>query len=251
MRSFAVLTVAVLTVLITSAAAMDPEQYFEQGNTYFEAKQYDSAIIAYQQITDLGLASAPVYFNLGNAYFRNGDLGHAILNYLRAQRLAPADEDIAANLDFAQRFTSVQMEGVELNPVSSLFESIVAPYRLDTLAWVSSFFFILTVLFLIMRYGFVVHGSIFRVGITVSIVLLVSASILTTVKYRHDYLTQWAVIVAEECVVRTGPSDLSDKELDAAPGLQIQILAESGDYYNVLFENKRRGWIKKSLVAVV
>ncbi len=251
MRCPTILVALFACVLLASAALADPVQDFEQGNRYFEAKQHDSAIASYLLITDRGIESAPVYFNLGNAYFRTGDLGHAVLNYMRAQRLDPADADIAANLDFAQRFTSIQMEGVALNPVSSLFESIVAPYRLETLAWVSSAFFVLLLLFLIARYGFVFRGSIVRIGITVSVILLLSASVLTTVKYRHDYLTEWAVIVAEECAVRTGPSDLSDKELDAAPGLVVEILSESGDYYNVLFENKRRGWLKKSLVAVV
>jgi hypothetical protein len=246
-----VLLATILLVVFSSTVWAEPEQYFQQGNEYFEAKHYDSAIASYLLVTDLGIESAPVYFNLGNAYFRTGDLGHAVLNYLRAQRLAPADADIAANLDFARRFTSIQMEGVALNPVSSLFESIVAPYRLDALAWTSSAFFVLLLLFLIARYGFAFRGSVIRIGITLSVILLLAGSLLTTVKYRHDYLTEWAVIVAEECTVRTGPSDLSDKELDGAPGLVVEIVSESGDYYNVLFENKRRGWLKKSLVAVV
>lgn len=227
------------------------EEFFQQGNELYEAKEYDRAITAYQQVLAQGVESAPLYFNLGNAYFRDGDLGHSILYYHRAKRLDPDDPDIQANLEFARRFTSVQMEGVKLNPISSLFASIVEPYQLNTLAWSTSIFFILLFILLTVRYGFHFRGALVRIGLTVTLVLVVALGLLTTVKYDNDYRTEMAVVIADEAVVRTGPSLLSDKELDAAPGLVVEVLDETGDFYNVLFENKRRGWIEKDLVAVI
>ena len=247
----AVLLMVSCLVLVSSAAAISPETRFDQGNKYYEAKSYDSAIAVYESVLNDGYQSAELFFNLGNAHFRNGDLGLAVLNYLRAQRLSPDDPDIAANLDFARRFTSVQMEGVKLNPVSALLESIVAPYRLNTLAWVSSALFILTFVVLILRHGLGFRIGLTKAGLIVALTLLVAASLLTTVKYENDYQTKRGVVVADDCIVRTGPTERSDKELDAAPGLVVEILSESGDYYNVLFENKRRGWVRKDLIAVV
>ena len=119
------------------------------------------------------------------------------------------------------------------------------------MAWVSSLFFMLLMGVLIVRFGVGLTGSLIRAATIVTLVLLVVCAGLTTFKYRHDYLTRWAVIVAEDSPVYTGPSDQAELELDGAPGLTVQILAESGDYYNVLFENKRRGWIKKSLIEAV
>jgi len=170
---------------------------------------------------------------------------------MRARRLDPGDPDITENLDFARRFTSIQMEGVKLNPISSLFESIVGPFHLDTLAWAASLCFILFFVMLTLRYGLAFRGAAVRAGVIVAFVLLVVTAGLTTVKYDMDFLTTRAVITADECAVYTGPSDLSPKELDAAPGLVVEVLSESGDYYNVLFENKRRGWIRKDLVTVI
>ena len=88
-------------------------------------------------------------------------------------------------------------------------------------------------------------------GIVISLILLVTASFVTTFKYRHDYLTRRAVLLSDESPVRSGPSDEMDVEIEGAPGLVVEILSQSGDYYNVLFENKRRGWIKKDLVAEI
>jgi tetratricopeptide (TPR) repeat protein len=219
----------------TAMAELSPVEQFQQGNRYFEERQFDSALTTYLNLADQGMASAPLYFNTGNAYFRSGDLGRSVLYYLKAQRLDPSDPDIAGNLEFARRYTFVQMEGVELNPISALFASIVGPYKLNTLAWASSGCMFLLFAFLIARFGLGYSGSLTKSGAWLSLVLLVSASLLTTIKYDNDYLTRRAVVIAEESIVRTGPSELSDKELDGAPGLVVEILSESGDFYNVLF----------------
>lgn len=250
-RLFLSMMFVVLLAGFAPAGAQTAEELFKQGNDLFEAKQYDSAVTIYSQVVSMGLESAPLYFNLGNAYFKAGDLGRAILYYEKARKLNPDDPDIQGNLDFAKRFTSIQMEGVQLNPISSLFESIVRPYRLNTLAWVTAVFFILLFILLTARFGFNNRGALVRVGLTVGLILLFVTALLTTVKYEKDYRTEMAVVVGDEAVVRTGPSLLSDKELDAAPGLVVEILDESGDFYNVLFKNKRRGWIEKDLVAVI
>ena len=243
----------VLLVLpaLASGSTGSFEDGFQEANQLYEAREYDRAIDLYLAILSEGVESPGVYFNLGNAYFKNGDLGHAILYYLKARRLDPGDADIASNLEFARSFTRIQMEGVQLNPIERLLESVVEPYRLHTLAWVSSAAFVSLFCMLIIRYGMGVRNGALRAGTVGMLVLLVTFSFVTSFKYRHDYLTRRAVLIAEDCPVRTGPSQQSDIELEAAPGLVVEILSESGDYYNVLFENKRRGWIEKGLLAVV
>ena len=236
---------------IDLTANMTAEQLFEKAGDLYESRQYDQAGELYTTILVRGVESAPVYFNLGNAKFKAGDIGFAVLYYHRALRLEPGDEDIANNLEFASLFTSIQMEGVQLNPVTTFFESLVWQYKLSQLAWVSSAFFILLMILMIIRFGIGFSGPIIRVGITVSITLLILVGSLTSFKYRHNYLIDRGVIVASECQVMTGPSETLDVEFEAAPGLVVEILSESGSYYNVLFENKRRGWIKKHLVAVI
>jgi len=248
--AYLITTLALVLGQVASTAA-SPDEDFREANQLFETREYERAITLYTSIVQQGLESPALYFNLGNAYFRNGDLGHAVLYYLRAKRLSPGDDDIAANLQFARSFTRVQMEGVRLNPVQSLLESILEPYRLNSLAWASSLVFILVLSLLTVRYGLGVYSRALRSAVIALFCLLVVFSSLTTFKYRNDYLTHRAVVIAEDCSVRTGPSDQSDIELEAAPGLVVEILSESSDYFNVLFENKRRGWIQKELLAVL
>ncbi len=240
-----------LVYLLATAVSAAPSDDFARANGQYQEKQYDAAIAGYQSILTQGYESAPVYFNLGNAYFKKGNLGNAILNYMRARRLDPTDDDIRGNLEFAKRLTSVQLEGVALNPVSNLFDSMTSSYRLSTLAWLSSLLFIIVVVLLAVRFGMAIYHPLIKPGLVVALVLLAASSYLTTFKYRHDFLTRRAVIIAAQSQVRTGPSEQSDFELQGEPGLVVEVLAETGGYYNVLFENQRRGWIKKESIAVI
>jgi hypothetical protein len=85
-------------------------------------------------------------------------------------------------------------------------------------------------------------------------ILIVSAVLLaglTTWKYRSEYVDLHGVVVAESATVYTGPSTNSDVELQAAPGLVVDILGQSGDFYSVLFANKRRGWMLAKQVETI
>lgn len=234
-----------------SAQAADIDEEFEAANEFYEDKEYANAIRLYQSILDSGVESAPLYFNLANAYFKEGDLGHAVLYYLKAERLDPSDQDIRHNLEFARQFSQVQMAGVPLNPITGLLNQMVGGYKLSTLGWISSLFFILLIGSLIWRFGLGNRTVLVKTLTIVSLVLVVAAGSLTTYKYYSDYFIRRAVIVAEEAPVHTGPSDRSDVELEGAPGLVVEIVGEDDGFYDVIFENNRRGWIKKDLVARV
>ena len=241
----------IILILITVAsvgATPVTDSLFLQGNQAYEDKDFESAIDKYLAALDHGVESASLHYNLGNAYFKAGDLGRAVLSYSRARRLAPDDEDLIHNLNFARQFSSVQMEGVQLNPMNRFMESLVTSYHLDTLAWAASAIFVLFCLLLIVRFGLGYNNSLQRVSTVVVLIVLLGISGLTTFKYRTDYLTRWAVVVADESGVLSGPTDSAELEFRGAPGLIVEIMAETGDYYNVLFENKRRGWMKKSLL---
>lgn len=246
-----ILLVLAAAALFGGSLAAAPADLFARANDAYQSRLYDSALALYGKLEQQGVESASLYFNIGNTYFKNGDLGHAVLYYLRAKRLAPGDDDILSNLEFAHGFTRVQMEGVELNPISSFLESAVGPYRLNTLAWMTSFFFVLLMGLMIGRFGLGYRNSILKAGMVTTLVLATVAAGVTTFKYRNDYLTRRGVILAEDAAVRTGPSRELEIELQGSPGLVVEILDQSGEWYNVLFENKRRGWIRKELVAEV
>lgn len=97
--------------------AIDPatasaETLWQAGNEAYSAGDYTRAAELYTAIADKGLYSAQLYYNLANALFKSGETGGAILYYNRALRLAPGDEDIRHNLEYAERSTKDKIEEI-------------------------------------------------------------------------------------------------------------------------------------------
>ena len=89
----------------SEATAPDATALWERANAAYNSGDYAAALSSYEAIAAEGLCSAPLYYNMANAYFKQGDTAHAILFYHRALRLAPADEDIRHNLEYAEQST--------------------------------------------------------------------------------------------------------------------------------------------------
>jgi len=231
--------------------ATEPDSLFQQANQHFEDKEYDKALEIYTGLTESGYESASLYFNIGNCYFKQGELGYAILYYLRAKRLDPNDDDINANLDFARQFMPTRLEGIEFNPVTQFFGTITGPFTLDLLAWLSSIFFVILVLFLSALVYFQLGGLPSKLLVYLLLALFLVSAGMTTYKYRNEYMTGKGVIVADEARIYSAPAADSDLEFVGAFGLTFEVGREIDNYYLVMFENKRKGWIKKELVEII
>ncbi len=234
----------IFSALSSIALAQDsPEELFAHGNAAYDSTDYIGAIADYNTILTQGYESAELYHNLGNAYFESGDLGHAILNYLRAQRLDPADSDIKDNLEFARSFVTIQLEGVELNPVSEFFASVTENASLGFWGWLTTSALLL---FSLLSIYLIVTGqktTLLKSGIVVLAALFVVLASLTTFKYRQEFGADRAVVTLPESPVTDRPSKDAKVEFKAAAGLEVVIRESSGDFALALFANKRQGWI--------
>ena len=92
--------------------ATDHNTLWDSANVAYNEGDYAKATELYESILADNLHSAKLYFNLGNAYYKQDKLGKAILNYNRALRLAPADEDIRHNLEYATEATKDNIEEI-------------------------------------------------------------------------------------------------------------------------------------------
>jgi TPR repeat len=187
-----------------------------------------------------------LYQNLGNAYFESGDLGHAIVNYLRAQRLDPTDSDIRDNLEFARGFVTIQLEGVEMNPLSEFFAGVTGGASIGFWGWLTTSALLIFCVFIIY---YIVTGQrtgMLRFGIITFAALFVVLASLTTFKYRQEFGADRAVVTLPESPVTDRPSKDAKVEFKAAAGLEVVIRESSGDFALALFANKRQGWISMS-----
>jgi len=242
---------AILLGCFNLGMASEETKQLTNANVLYEGEKYEEALEQYLDLVVNNFESASLYYNIGNCYIKENKFGFAILYYLKAEKLDPSDEEIKTNLAFARQFMPTQLEGVRINPVNTFFDSIVGPYTLESMAWVTSVIFILTMLLIsyviFLRYNNI--GS--RIGIYIFAILLVSTSILTTYKYRTDDLTKTGVIVSDEATVYSSPNENGEVEFVGAYGIMIEIEKSKDDFYLVSFENKRKGWVKKIDVGVI
>jgi tetratricopeptide (TPR) repeat protein len=229
----------------------DADSTFAATNQSYQDMDYESALNGYLSLEKEGYQSASLYYNIGNCYFKMGELGYAILYYLRAKRLDPVDDDINANLAFARQFMPTRLEGVEINPVTEFMGTVTEPLTMNEAAWIWSALFIVFFLFISAAIYFRLSGLAAKVTGYCLFALLIAASGATAYKYRNEYLTKRAVIVSDETNIYSAPSDESDLEFVGAFGLTVEIDKSADKYFLVIFENKRRGWIKKDDVRII
>ncbi len=240
-----------LILIVSSANGYNADSLFNSAGNYYQNQDYDEALKIYLEIEQKNYESAPLYFNIGNCFFKKGKLGYAILYYLRAQKLNPGDPDVETNLEFARMFMPTRMEGIKINPITTFFDLIVDSYTLSLIAWVASVLFILLMLYLSVIMFLQWRGLVIRIFVYFLIFLVFVSSGLATYKYRTDYMTEKGVIVADETRILSGPGEDNDVEFVGVFGLTFTIEKVTDNYYLVLFENKRKGWVQRGDVEKI
>ena len=104
-RSIVMAALIVGAVLIVAPGAFSAdraEALFQDGVRAYEAGNYTGAGELFEEAAASGVVNGKLYYNAGNAWFKAGELGRAVLWYKRAERLMPADPDLAYNLGRAE-----------------------------------------------------------------------------------------------------------------------------------------------------
>lgn len=98
----ACLALCALLLLLAPVARGQSEASFDEAKVLYEQGQYAGAATAFDRLYTNGVSSVALHFNLGNAWLKAGETGRAIAHYRFAQRLAPRDPDVRANLQLAR-----------------------------------------------------------------------------------------------------------------------------------------------------
>ena len=96
------LLLPVIALAAGGAYGVPADYWFEKANDFYEHQNYDSAQAYYEKIASADITNGAVYYNLGNTYFRQKKIGLALLYFEKARKLLPNDQDVMANIRFAQ-----------------------------------------------------------------------------------------------------------------------------------------------------
>ena len=241
---------------VTSDEASAPataELIWEVANAAYNEGRFAAAAENYEAILAQGQHSAKVYFNLGNAYYKQERLGKAILNYHRALRLAPADEDIRHNLEYASSSTK---DNIEQIPVFFLVEWVRAIGNLmGCNAWtILSLILLVASLAAALLYLLAERISLRKAGFYLMGVGALLCIISTSFAYnkRNELVGgKQAVIMSSAAPIKSSPDRAATDLFVLHEGTLLSIEERTNGWVEVRIADGRKGWIESSRIEQI
>jgi tetratricopeptide (TPR) repeat protein len=207
------------------------------------AGDYGRAAEIYEGLLGEGHDGAALRYNLGNCWARQGDYARALAQYLAAQRFAPRDPDIGANLSFVRRKLG--------------FEE-VKPGLTDTVrAWARAFTLREVVLaglgFEFLFFGVAVARLLSRRPPPRSLAAAAGIGLLACAAWiAHDRLVvaerEIAVVLSEEGA-RSEPRADREEIFRVRPGAEVRVLRREGNWARVEARGAGVGWLPSASLA--
>lgn len=214
---------------------------------------YQQAIADYKELLKHG-TSANLFYNLGNAYYRSDSLTQAILCYERAYRLAPADDDICFNLQFARSKTIDK-----ITPASEMFfvtwyHSLVNLYGVDTWATMSVVCLVVALL-LLLAYLFAPRLGVRKFGFFGSIGFLIIFLLFNLFAYQQKQLMEnhcGAIVMAPSVNVKKTPDANGSDVFVIHEGTRVDITdCSMKQWRGVKLADGREGWIPTDVIEQI
>ena len=215
-------------------------------NRAYEAGDFATAAARYENIIAATIEDGRVYYNLGNAYFKQNQLGLAIVNYERAHRLLPRDEDIAANLTFAQEQI---VDRVEIPPPSPLERAVSAGRSLFT---VNEWTWLATALYTLL--SIVALGAMlwprYRAALLYTMALLALLLIMiATALWFQIHTAPAGIVTVESVAVLSGPGENYTTEFTVHEGTKLTIVERRAAWWRVRLVGDLQGWIQATALT--
>jgi tetratricopeptide (TPR) repeat protein len=237
-----ILSLAAILWLNTRAFG-DPAGDFDAANKLYEQSKFPEAAAAYEKMIKAGSTSPAIYFNLGNARFKAGETGRAIVAYRQAERLAPRDPDVRANLQFVRS----QVQGPTLTP--NRWERWLQ--RLTVNEWTvlaSIAVWIWLTLLTVVQFRPAWKPALRSLVWSSAFAALALGTLLWS--SASATLAGTAVVTANEAVVRNGPFDESPSAFTVHDGGELSVSDKKDGWLQVSIGERRIGWVKKEQVMV-
>ena len=233
-----------LLLSINSFADVPYNKWWQKANTFYQQKNYDSAVIYYEKLASLSPENAAIFYNLGNSYYRLNRIGQSVLNYERALKLNPDYKEANDNLELTQSRIINRIQ-----PSGDVFfvlwwNSLTRTSMAEAWAILALAFFLLTLLIIVFR----------RIGrapswlmpqfagftLTFCLVGIVLAYSAANKKESHDR----AVIMEQDTPLKDNMK-ASKTQLLLPEGTVIKIESEEAGWAEVKLPDGRGGWMKK------
>ena len=222
------------------------EQWFERANAAYNAGNYDSAMMLYEQILATDMESAPLYYNMGNTYYKMHEYPMAIYCYEKALKLDPSNDDVRTNLEIANLAIVDKIEPVPQSFIVRGWNGLKHKLSSDQWAYVSlaAFALLLVAVYLFLRArktGWRKFG--FFSGIVVFIVMALSVLFAAQLKQASSKEDQ-AIVMTPTVTVKSSPNTASVDLFVLHEGAKVTILDEADGWDKIKIANGSVGWLQ-------
>lgn len=224
--------------------AADNKVDFEQANRLLDQGNAGEAAATYEKLLRQGTSSA-LENNLGLAYFQSGRTGLALAHFRRAERLAPRDPDILANLQFVRSKigrTAVS-DSAAGGPGSVAFALNEWAVLILGAVWVSG---ALGCLCLILpKKSPVLRGyALGTAGVTV--LLAIGGGVTAVRRFQESDL----VVTRPDAALRQIPFPEAKSIFKLTEGLELKVLDQRQDWFLVRdATGEHRGWLQADQIV--
>jgi tetratricopeptide (TPR) repeat protein len=245
MKRYTLLIILSLAALTMTAQSQN-EQWFEQANAAYNAGNYDSAMMFYEQILATDVESVPLYYNMGNVYYKMREYPMAIYCYEKALKLDPSNDDVRTNLEIANLAIVDKIEPVPQSFIVKGWNGLKHKLSGDGWAYVSIgvFALLLVAVYLFLRgrrTGWRKLG--FFGGIVVFIVLALSVLFAAQLKQAASKQDQ-AIVMSPTVTVKSSPNEASIDLFVLHEGTKVTLLDEADGWNKIKIANGSVGWLQ-------
>ena len=229
-----------------ASVSANAEQLWDMANTAYNEGNFEKAAATYEQILSQNLHSAALYYNLANAYFKQGELGKALLNYNRASRIAPGDEDIRHNQEYAEKMTKDSIEKIPEFFLTTWLRSVRG--AMSCTAWtVLSIVMLAVALVMALLYLLAQRMSLRKVGfytMAVALLLFVATSVFAISERNQLVGHTEAIVMSTAASVKSSPDRSATELFVLHEGTKVSIGATTEGWAEVRIADGRKGWIE-------
>jgi tetratricopeptide (TPR) repeat protein len=227
-----------------AASPASPAAEFDQANQLYGQGKYAEAVGKYEELLRAHTVSPATYFNLGNAFFKSGEIGRALASYRQAERMAPRDPDLRANLQFVRN----QVQAPTLLP--GRWERWLRTLTLNEWTFLASgalWCWLLTLTLAQLRPAWrqsLRSAKLFTGIATVALGLCLGSAVLNS-------SNRSAIVISHQAVVHNGPLDESPTAFEVHDGAELNVLDAKNDWLQVSAGPRRVGWLKRTELLVL
>ena len=236
-----------------TVTATDNNTLWDSANAAYNESNYSKAVELYEAILADGEHSAKLYYNLGNAYYKQEKLGKAILNYNRALRLAPGDEDIRHNLEYATEATKDNIEEIPEFFLISWVRSV--RNLMGCNGWTAvSLILLIIALTGALAYLLAEAISLRKAGFYTLCVTALLCIIATSFAYNKRQAlvnSNEAVIMSTAAPIKSSPDRAATDLFVLHEGTKLTIEESTDGWVEIRIADGRKGWIESSRIELI